>query len=526
MKIVRDLILVLIVVCLGFSGCSFQMAEAPQEPITGLDDGSVKVIREDVGPSSGGILNLFMVTPQTFNPLTTTNLYVRQLSTFVFDTLFYKDEQGNMKNGIVDSFSFDQDGLILDIKLKEKILFHDGTTLSSDDVAFTLESINRAGTDSIYSQNISNIKSINTLTRTKLRVIMNHPDTEIINSLTFPILPKHVFKDWPIKGHNDSMKLIGSGPFMFNSYDDTSINLIRNESWWFVDEEGGLNHPIWLDGITFKIYPNESDMMQAFQRQQIDIAWLEEGEINSYSKRADIFFNKYLSNILEFLILSPSGEKNSPLQQDDFRNIIIKYLRSYVLDNPFEQGMLTNHIEPNRKSMDSLSKIGAINALEEIGFNYDVKENFLYILKNRYKSQVTISLIYNGLNTDREKLSIWLTEALAQIGIVVKAKSATYEEQYDLIENQRFDMMLLGCRIPLHGNEDETLELLSYNLNLRDEDHVVLPLYRKYGAVLYHNYIRGDRSPVWDNIYNGWHHWYIVPSQNYTSNYKQIEENK
>ena len=49
---------------------------------------------------------------------------MRQLSSFVFDSLFYEDyESGLIKNGLVDSFRLCQDGLILDIELRDNICF-------------------------------------------------------------------------------------------------------------------------------------------------------------------------------------------------------------------------------------------------------------------------------------------------------------------------------------------------------------------------------------------------------------------
>lgn len=510
---VKSFVLGIIALVIVLSGCSIQIGETTQEPITGLDDGYVKVIREDEGPSQGGTLNLFMVTPRTLNPLITNDLYVRQLSTFVFDGLFYEDDLGSIKEGLVSKYSLSEDSLIIDIELKDNIAFHDGKLLTSDDVAFSFETIQSAGNKSLYYQYISNIQSIKTLTRLSLRIILKKADTQAISRLTFPIIPQHIFKDWPIEGHNDSMKLIGTGPFKFDSYIDDSIKLIRNDFWWVTKSEDSLLSQVWLDGITFNVYSNESDMMQAFQRQQIDIAWLEEGEIESYSKRADIFFNRYVSNMLEFLVLSPVGEKNSPMEREEFRNIIVKYLRNYAISNSLGKGLQAHTPESNDDSISSIDKEKAITMLSEIEFDYDSERKNLYFYKNNYKYPVSLSLIYNGLNSDREIISLWLVEALSHIGIKVDVKAATYDELQVLISSGKFDMMLLGCRIPLYTNESETLDILKSSLNLDSRNDVILPLYRKFGAVLYHNYIRGERNPFWKNIYNGWQQWYLVNSQ-------------
>ncbi len=510
MKKIHSLSIIFLMITFVISGCTQQLQNGQQEPITGIDDGAVKVIYEDEGPSQGGILNLFMVSPKTFNPLTTQDLYVRQLSSFVFDSLFYEDHQsGLIKNGLVDSFKFSQDGLILDIELRDNILFHDGKPLSSDDVAFTLETIKDTGIKSLYYDNVSNIQSIKTLTRLSFRLILNKADPGFTERLTFPIIPKHVFQDWPIEGHKDSMKLIGTGPFKYDSYSSDSISFLRNESWWFLEAEDGISHPIWIDGITFKLYSDRSQMMQAFQRQQIDIAWLEEGDLDSYSKRADIFFNKYVSNILEFLVFSSEGTSSSPIEQEDFRVVIIEYLSRYGQQNPLNRGESAIEIEGSH-SEDKMNKNITINTLIDLGFFYDYDRDYLYSYKNNVKTPVRLSLIYNGLNADREYTSQWLTDALAGIGIKVDAQTADIRKQQNLIDSGKFDMMLLGCHIPLYATKDEVLESIRKSLNLGSASNVIFPLYRKYGAVLYHNYIRGERNPKWKNIYNGWQEWYLV----------------
>ncbi|HHY64528.1 MAG TPA: hypothetical protein GX501_05725, partial [Clostridiaceae bacterium] len=92
-------------------------------------------------------------------------------------------------------------------------------------------------------------------------------------------------------------------------------------------------------------------------------------------------------------------------------------------------------------------------------------------------------------------------------------EALTYDNLQTLVKNGRVDMMILGCSLPIYTDDAETMELLKGSLNLNGSSNVILPLYRKYGAVLYHNYIRGDRRPVWKNIYNGWQSWYLVQSQ-------------
>ncbi|MGI6622150.1 MAG: ABC transporter substrate-binding protein [Acetivibrionales bacterium] len=507
------LFILILVISIVVSGCIRQVNTPVEEPMTGFDHGTVKIIREDVGPSKGGFLNLFMVFPDTLNPLTSRSIYVSQLAKFVFDSLFIENEDEIPEKSLVDRYNISQDGLILDLDLKDNILYHDGEMLTADDVAFTLETIKKAGKKSFYLNQVSNISNVNVLSRLSLRIVLKKPDNNIIKKLTFPIIPRHVFKDWPVEGHSEKMKLIGTGPFMFESYNEDFIKLVRNDSWWALNDSESLIDTIWIDGIIFKLYSADEEMMQAFQRQQIDIAWLEEGELESYSKRADIYINKYESSIMEFMVLSPVGNTNSPFSMESFRSVIIQYLRWYEQFNPLSTGKTVLGRLSDNNQLDMKDKNGAIDSLINEGFNYDDEKNYFYTYKNGVRQPVTISITYNIVNTDRQSMSQWISDALANIGIKVEQEARTYDEQQSLIKSGKFDMMLLGCSLPAYTDDAETMELLKDSLNVSGNNDVILPLYRKYGAVLYHNHIRGARKPVWKNIYNGWHEWYLVHSQ-------------
>lgn len=508
----RALIILILAVSMVFGGCLQQANTSLDEPITGFKHGSVKIIREDVGPSKGGFLNLFMVYPDTLNPLRTKNLYVSQLANFVFDSLFVENEDGVPEKSLAESYNISRDGLIIDLDLKDGILYHDGKMLTADDVEFTLETIKNAGKKSLYMNHVSNISSVKVLNKLNLRIVLKKPDHNIIKKLTFPIIPKHVFQDWPVEGHSEKMKLIGTGPFIFESYSDDSIKLVRNDSWWKLKDTESPIHTIWIDGIFFKLYSDDEEMLQAFQRQQIDIAWLEEGELETYSKRADIYITQYESSILEFLVMSPAGKANSPMDMENFRSVIIRYLRWYEQFNPISEGKSVIGQLSDNGRLDMMDKNEAINMLIDAGLIYDEEKESFYTYVNGLKQTVTLSIVYNIINTERQSISQWIANALANIGIKVNQEALTYDQQQSLIKSGKFDMMLLGCSLPVYTDDAETMELLKESLNVSGNDNVILPLYRKYGAVLYHDYIRGARRPVWKNIYNGWHEWYLVHS--------------
>lgn len=502
------IILFTIMIIILLNGCSEQAA-MNEQPETALDNGSVKIINEDIGPSQGGILNLFMIQPDTLNPLTTKNITVQHLSEFIFDSLFYEDEKGNIKGGLIKNYTLSDDGLILDIVLKDNILFHDGKALTADDIAFTIQAIKDAKDKSFYNAHVSIIDSVKSITKLDLRIVFNKADAEYKHKLSFPIVPAHVFKDWPIEGHSDSMKLIGTGPFKFNSFEENLITLTPNASWWRLNDLYGISHPIWPEGITFNVYSEESKMMEAFQKQEIDIAFMEQNNMDSYSQRSDLFYAKYESDKVEFLMFSSVGRNDSPMKQEEFRNVLINYLIGYHSLDPIGKGRseISNYLEYENKDWED-----TLNSLSNLGFNYDDSKNVLSYNKNGTKIPLILTVSFNALNGERQDVNQWIKAAMLEIGVQINQEETTITEQQALVKSGKYDIAILGCRIPEYTDLTGAMELVKESFGLRNQNSVILPLYRGYSSVLYNNCVRGPKNPTWKNIYNGWPEWYLVKS--------------
>lgn len=511
MSNIRKIICLILVPVLLLSGCSWliDIKELDTEADTSQQEDTTGTWREDMGPSQGGTLNLFMYRPDTLNPLTTKNETVRHLSFFVFDQLFAETEEGQVENSLAESYSVSQDGLNIDVRLRGNVYFHDGEPLSADDVVFTVESIKNAGERSVYQRNVSGIESIEALSSHELKIVLKSPDPVFNKKLIFPIVPRHIFKDWPVEGHNEKLMLIGTGPYIYKSYNDNEITLVRNDSYWDLNSEGGISHPIWIDNITFKIYPNESDILAAFQKKEVDIAYLDT-DIGIYRRRTDIYCDEYESDRFELLVLSGKGLKNSPVSNEAFRKAILEYLCWYSDKDEGKEEAQLNAIYSFNPQQSATDRKSTINALLEAGYKYDERENILYAVKDGTKKQITLSLMYNSVYEGRAAFSEWISKALFEIGIKITAQNTSSQDAKNAVESGSFDMIVLGCRMPVSADLSEMPGLIQESLGLNGYNSTVLPLSRKNGAVLYHKNIRGPRKPIWKNIYNGWSEWYLI----------------
>ena len=501
--------LALLLFITGLSGCGQRAANQEDAGYyTGREE--MPVLSQDSGPAKGGILSLFMTTPDSLNPLYTLNPYVRNLSMFVFDSLFIADGEDSCVNLLAESWQLSDDGVTLDIKLRDKITFHDGSEFSAKDVAFTIEAIRNAGARSPYMDNVANIDSVMVTDRLQVRMIFRKKDPRWQLKMTFPILPEHVFRDWPIDGYDPDQKLIGTGAYRFDAIQDDVISLSRHDDWWYVSAPDGLGHPVWIDRIQFIIHGGEHEMMASFQKNIIDIATVSGNNMDYYANRSDILYSPYVGNRFEYILLSNVGADNRRMENVAFRTILLRYLAGYMTQNPLELGVSAIEEVAWGDMEKRADREEALAALEELGMVYDERKNVLYTFRNGARTPLNLSVRYNSLDLDRETVAEWLQAALNDIGINVVLEKSSEEEEMKAVANGRFDIMVLGSRIPHFSSLEETLELICGNLGLGGEEAVILPLYRKSEAALYSLDIRGAKEPFWKNVYNGWTDWYLV----------------
>lgn len=484
---------------LFLSGCSLlESLEASSEPEPVTETG-LAVTSKDEGPSQGGRLNLFMVAPDSLNPLYTHNEFVRQMSGFLFDSLYAENPEGVYEPLLADTADMSPDNLIADIRLKDPIPFHDGSFLSSDDVVYTVEAIQKVKNRSPYQTNVSNISHVLAVSRLEVRFVLKTPDPNFMKSLTFPILSKKVFEEWPIQGNPENQTPVGTGAFQFYSQDESGIILKRFDKWWFTSTGGAVNDPVWLDEIRFVLYSDKSQWLDAFQRQLVDVAAVEEGDIEGYEKRTDIFIANYKSNWLEYLVLSPVGTVGSPVSDVRIRQILITYLEDYFKWLPEGVDLLYQKPEEDELLSSELGRTEALSALEALGYG-----------NVGGKKIPELTLVVNNLSNERQVLGERMQKLLSEIGINLKLVKANLTDEMKLISTGRYDLMLLGCRMALQGDESHALSLVAEELGLTQQENVLMPLFRKKGAVLYSNRIKGNRDPYWKDIYGGWTQWYMV----------------
>jgi peptide/nickel transport system substrate-binding protein len=152
--------------------------------------------------------------------------------------------------------------------LRDGVKFHNGDALTSDDVKFTFQRLVDPATRSPWVSIFSVIKEIDTPDPRTVVFRLANPFSPFLNYLATIKYTAIVSRE-DVSRRGDLVKGgVGTGPFMLEDFRPNSlIRLKRNPHYY----ESGLPY---LDGLDFRIIPDEASRMAALRADSVQLTWL------------------------------------------------------------------------------------------------------------------------------------------------------------------------------------------------------------------------------------------------------------
>jgi peptide/nickel transport system substrate-binding protein len=209
-----------------------------------------------------------MGSPDSLNP-GVAQLYVAStLFELVYDSMFNLELDGSYSFVLAESYDVSDDGKMWTFHIRPNFKFHDGQTLTAEDIAFSYN-FYKANTDfpllNAYTQFFDTIEAPDDSTVViKLSQAIPNMESQLIY---LHVLPKHIWSAHtegtaPVEFQNTEM--IGSGPFELVEYrQDEFVHLAANR-------EHPLTPPN-VDEVIFQTFDNEDALVQAIQTGQVDL---------------------------------------------------------------------------------------------------------------------------------------------------------------------------------------------------------------------------------------------------------------
>jgi len=185
--------------------------------------------------------------PALFDPHTAVAAGDKEILFNVFEGLVKCSPEGKFEPALATDYVISDDAATYTFTIRQNVLFHNGETMTPDDVVYSLSRAAGLDTGTPLVTALSGIASVEKKGTDKVVVTLKAPDAELIPFFTTAIIPASVA--------DIGKTPIGTGPFVFDSYTvGQSVVLTKNTKYW----QSSLPY---LDKVTFKI---TADMDAAF----------------------------------------------------------------------------------------------------------------------------------------------------------------------------------------------------------------------------------------------------------------------
>lgn len=191
--------------------------------------------------------DILTTDPQALNNSTTTSVLYN-----VFSNLVKYDDAGEIVMDLAESYELLEDQVTWEFKIREDAVFHDGTPVTAEDVAWSLTRVMTDESSSDY-MNFSPLAEAVAVDDYTVHVVSDDPYPIMLQLLCkggAAVLPKAYFEE-----HGEEAWLanpIGSGPYQLTEYvKDDHVTLVP-----FADYYGEQN-PDWEE-VIFRVVPESS----------------------------------------------------------------------------------------------------------------------------------------------------------------------------------------------------------------------------------------------------------------------------
>lgn len=219
----------------------------------------------------------------------------REVMYNIFEGLVKPDKDGNLVSAVASDYKVSEDGTVYTFTLRENVKFHNGDTVTAEDVKYSIERNAGMLDQQLLVSAFARIESINILDASTVEVVLSEADTEFIGYMTVAIIPKDY--------NGQASAPVGTGPFRFVSYTpQQSIKMEKFADYWQKDVPA-------LDKVEFRIVQNTDSVILDMKAGSIDVypyltdsqAAELEGGFNIEAGNSNLAQALYLNNSHEIL---------------------------------------------------------------------------------------------------------------------------------------------------------------------------------------------------------------------------------
>ena len=381
----------------------------------------------------GGIVEAYILRPDTYNPLTTQISANRRMLSLCYDPLFYIDSQFNTVPRLAKNHTVSDNGKKITVTLRDDVVWHDGSKLTASDVVYTINKI-VSSENSYYGMVIDGlINKVRTADTHTVDIYLNYSNSGAPALLTFPIIKQGT-------GFSSDYIPMGTGPFMAEGAPgESAMTLVRNPKW-------KCGH-VYIDGVKLNILPDEDSVYSAFSTGVIDFVQITKENAGKFSTGENI---GYLTSLTEKYTYIGLNTNNHLLASDQVRNAIYDSVDRAALT----KAVLSDYGVPANMPIHPKAYYYS-SEKEAISTDDIVKEEGVMYYRNPEdgsKEPLEFTLLVNEENVTRCAAADYFATALSENGIKTDIIKTDFETYTNMVYQGDFDMYIGTTRLSSDAN--------------------------------------------------------------------------
>lgn len=319
------------------------------------------------------------------------------LTNNMFDSLLAFDEEMKVVPSLATEYKWTGEKT-LELKLRPDVKFHDGSTMTPEDVAFTMDRINEKG--ALFGDVYQGTEIVDGGT---VRINLKSPNPAFVNLLAVPyagIVPKKVVEANPDGfGKNP----VGTGPYKLKEAKDGDYyTLERFDDCWSGKAKTKL--------LTLKIVPETAQRSILLETGDVDAAY-EIAPSNIKRIQDDKNLKVLTCNTMKVIMLNMNCESKGPVGNVKVRKAIATAIdKNVIVDQLLHgYGRAANSIIPLEAKEYEEQPIGA----------YDPEQAKKLLAEAGYADGCKVRMITDGAQTNTEAAQV-IQSQLAKVGIQVE----------------------------------------------------------------------------------------------------------
>ena len=472
-------------------------------------------------------LNIAISEYDTINPILSNNRDIQYIDKLIFKPLIDIDFEFKTQYQLAEEFSKINDTNYI-LKLKDDIYWHDGKKVNIEDVIFTINNLKNDNINSIYKNNVKEIKELQKIDDYTLKIVLNNKVDFFEYMMCIPILASHAY-------HEDTLESkisipIGTGDFKITKIEDGNILI----------EKCNFESASKITKIKLILKETTKELYLALIKNEIDFMITDNIEYEDYVGTLGYNVNTCCYREFEYLILN---NENKILKDKEVRKVI-----NYVIDkNEINYNVYNNKYKIAEFPLDYGSYL--YESMDKT--KYDINQARDVLLENgwTFKNNIWIKngrtlklrLLVNIENEKRVQLAEKIKQKLNEFGIIIDIIAVNNNAFNNYIKYKNYDMVLTGNIVSNNPNletyfgDDNLSNYKNVEVNsilreiknidnqekllkekyqeLRDiyeEEVPFISLYFNNLFILSNKNLKGDLQGNWYNVFYNIENWYKV----------------